>query len=232
MIGRLNIDLPDWNERTREAVENARQETRQGYAAMHTLGLWGAGMDNPRQRLYAGYQHIQTHPEDGAQWLLLAHTHAELGETDRALAILDELVRLGGFGLYEMLYQEDPRISRAHVLAAGGRFAEALEQINAEEDAHAGHPLYHYTRASLYHAAERFEEAIREYTRAHTELSEQRAEVEDAIDVDAALNVILAERIGAESGERFDGIRPLTLEGLVDMQISLQPDASDTEGNA
>lgn len=216
MIGRLNIKPPEWSEDTVQTVDHMQQETRQGYAAIHTLGLWGSGDDNPRHRLFAGYQHVTANPEDGAQWLMLAHTHAELGETEKAENILREMMRVGGFDLFESLYQEDLRVNLAHVLALGKQYDEALELMLSTSETHSGHPLYHYTCGTLYHALERFEDALEEYNAATRELQEQRDAVEEEMDVDAILNVFLAERICAETGEPFDGRRPVTLDALVD----------------
>ncbi|MBN2711738.1 MAG: tetratricopeptide repeat protein [Planctomycetes bacterium] len=218
MIGRMNITAPAWTPKTEDMVEGMREKTGQNYASINHLGLAGSPDLDPRLRLYAGYQHVSASPEDGPQWLGIAATHAELGEFDKAEEIINEMKRLGGMGLIPQVYQEDLDVNLAHIFAVAGEYEKALDLFAQLEKSHKGHPIYHYVRASLYHAVDDFENAMREYAEAVRELQEQREFVEDEMDVDAIINIILACSVQAESGEPFDGTRPLELSMLLEEQ--------------
>lgn len=218
MIGRLQIDEPEWDPRIVELVDQQRDASGQGYASIQALGLAGAGTGAPQLRLYAGYQHIRHNPDDGPAWLELATLHSLLNELDAAEAILREVIRIGDLGLFSQVYQEDPEARLAHAFAASERFQEALDLLNTMEDRHSGLPIYHYVRGSIHHNCEDFESAMAEYREGIDCLLEARDQVDDEVDVDAIVNVMIAQRVRAETGEPFDGTRPFDMVALLEQQ--------------
>jgi tetratricopeptide (TPR) repeat protein len=216
MIGRLRIDEPDWPDFVPAAVEEHRERTGQDCLAILHFGLWGLPRDVPQMRLYAGYRYVREHPEEGPAWLELARVHREAGEGEVALAILDELARLGSPGLYPGVYREDVRAHAAHVWAEAGLPARALETLEALEPEHAGLPIYHYVRGAILHALLRFDEARTQYGLALVGLETMAADPDAFEEVDLPEAAAAVRRQERRARERlpFDGVLPMGLGTL------------------
>lgn len=222
MIGRFAIDPPVIDDSLSQMVESHRMKTGQDYGAILLFGLWGTVDCSPEVRLYAAYRHLAENPEDGPAWLETSRTHLEAGESERALAILDELERLDEPGLYPNLFSEDPEVHRAFVWADTGRLDQALELLDTLRVRHGDSPVYHYTVGTVLHGKGDFHGAGASYEEAREALEAFRREAaeEDMLD---ELNVDFpaAERFIDAASERakkelpFEGERPLDLSGFM-----------------
>lgn len=221
MIGRLNLDMPPVDDDVSQMVESHRARTGQDYHAILLFGLWGTVDCSPEVRLYAAYQHLKDNPEDGPAWIETARVHEEANEMDQALAIIDELIRLGNPGLYPGMYSEDPEAVRAHILADAGRLDEALGAMDDLRARHQDSPVYHYATGSILHEKGDFNAAVASYDEAEEALEQFRRDVleedmadEIAVDFPAAVAFIDDKRRAAKDGRDFSGERPLDLSGF------------------
>lgn len=218
MIGALKIDEPDWPDEIAHAVDEHGAAQGQDYASMQAFGLWGAADNSPRLRLYAGYQHVKAQPGDGAAWLELANLHRELGEADKAAAILQEVERAGGLGLFPGVFQEDLAVHLAYVCADAGRLDDALAQLLALRERYDHLPIYHYVVATILHEQQRFDEATPVYALAIQTLREGADEIAELIDVDALARVLERFRKSAAEQKPFAGARPLEMSVLSSLE--------------
>lgn len=221
MIGEFDIDPPAIDDSLSQMVESHRMKTGQEYNAILHFGLWGTVDCSAEVRLYAAYRHLADHPADGPVWLETARVHMEAGESERALAILEELRRLGAPGLYSDLYSEDPEVHRACALAESGLLDAALEALDGLRVRHGDSPAYHYLLGTVLHEKGDFPAAVAAYDEALEALEDFRREVEEedmaeemGIDFPACGAFILEARRGAEAGRGFGGERPLDLFGF------------------
>lgn len=221
MIGRFNIDTPAVDDDLSQMVETHRSKTGQDYGAILLFGLWGTVDCSPEVRLYAGYLHLATNPEDGPAWLEVARAHLEAGEADKAENIIDELENNDNPGLYPNLYSEDPEVHRAHILADSGRLDQALDLLDTLRMKHGDSPVYHYTLATILQEKGDFSGAGASYAEALEALDDFRREVieedmEEEMNVDfpAASDFLKAAAKEAERERPFEGERPLDLSSF------------------
>lgn len=221
MIGRFNIDPPEIDDSLSQMVESHRSKTGQDYAAILLFGLWGTVDCSPEVRLYAAYRHLADNPEDGPAWLETARTHLEAGESDQALAILDEVERNDEPGLYPNIYSEDPEVHRALVFADTGRFDEALELLDTLRARHGDSPVYHYTVGSVLQEKKDFHGAAASFEESLETLDDFRREAEEEdmledlnVDFPAARAFIETALERAKKDQPFEGERPLDLSGF------------------
>jgi len=213
MIGRLKIAEPRWEEEAVDLIEELRGETGQDWDSVLADGLVGEQKDWPEARLYAGYRCLAERPDDGPVWLRVARLHGEFGEYDRATAILDEIDRVGGLGLFAEVFAEDPAVHRAYLLADEGRADEAHTALLALEARHGTHPLYRFALGSVLHLLAFHEEAVEEYDRALRLLREAESEAFEAGAFALTVRAVARAKGRAAAGEAFDGRRPLEIEG-------------------
>ena len=214
MIGKLNVSEPTWDEKVVVAVEEIREEFGQDYRAILEFGLYGATQDWPEAQLVAGYKCLQERPDEGAVWLSVARLHGELREFEQAEAILREIKKHGGLGLFAEVFCEDVDVHYAYLLAAKGRIDEAHGALLTLEARHGEHPLYRYLLASLLHDLSFFEEAVGQYDRALALVQAIEPDMFDAIEVEAARDYIAGRKAEAAAGKEFTGVRPMNLEEL------------------
>lgn len=221
MIGEFDLDAPAIDDDISQMVESHRAKTGQEYAAILFFGLWGTADCSADVRLYAAYRHLADHPEDGAAWLETARAHLEDGDAERALAIVDELARLGAPNLYPNLYSEDPEAHRAHIFADSGKLDAALEIFDALRVKHGDSPVFHYALGTVLHAKKEFAAAVGAYEDALEALEDFRLEAAEEdmldelnVDFPAVRAFIEAERAGAEAERGFVGERPMDLSGF------------------
>ncbi|MDR2390798.1 MAG: tetratricopeptide repeat protein [Planctomycetota bacterium] len=221
MIGRFGLDAPPIDDSLSQMVESHRSKTGQDYAAILFFGLWGTVDCSTEVRLYAAYRHLLANPEDGPAWLETSRTHLEAGDADKALSIVDELLRLDSPGLYPAVYLEDPEAHRAHILADSGRLDEALEEFDGIRRRHDDSPALYYAIGSILHEKEDFPAAAGAYAEALEALERFRLEAleeESGEDIPfdfAAVRAFIedAER-RAENRLPFAGARPIDLSAL------------------
>ncbi len=223
MIGRFDLAPPPIDDELSQMVESHRSKTNQYYAAILFFGLWGTADCSPEVRLYAAYRHLESNPENGPAWLETARVHMEAGEPATALAIVDELLRLGNPGLYPGIYSEDPEAVRAHFLADSGEYDRALDAFDAIRARHGDSPVYRYALGTVLHAKGDYADAEAAYDEALAGLEDLRLEAEEedmteelGIDFESAADYIRAARREAEAGQPFSGERPLDLLGFRD----------------
>ena len=223
MIGRFEIDSPPIDGSLSQMVETHRSKTGQEYGAVLLFGLWGTVDCSPEVRLYAAYRHLESNPEDGPAWLETARVHLEIGEADKAEAIIDELLRLDCPGLYPRLYSEDPEVHRAHILADSGRLDAALDVLDRLRAAHADSPVYHHTLGSVlqekgdYVGAEAaYDEALEMLEDFRLEMAEEDMEEELNVDFVAIAEFLKAARERARREQPSNGIRPMDFSGFQD----------------
>ncbi len=219
MIGRFEVDEPDWPQDVVRMVESHRANVGQPYLAILMFGLWGTPHYSPVLRLYAGYRHLAEQPEDGTAWLELAATHREAAEYAAAERILRELTRLGGFELIEAVYGENLRAHLANLWADAGRPAEALAEFDALREDFGELPIFRHARASVLHDLERYAEAEAEYVSAATALAEEeRVASDETTDYPAVSAYLEARRVEARNRRPFGGFRPMHLHSLHELQ--------------
>ncbi len=221
MMGRFAVDAPPIDDDLSQMVESHRAKTGQEYNAILLFGLWGTADCSAEVRLYAAYRHLDANPEDGAAWLETARVHLENGEAENALAIVDELERLGSPGLFPNLYSEDPAAQRAHILADSGKPEAALEALDALRAKHGDSPVFQYALGSVLQgkgdfpgAVAAYEEALEALEAFHREAAEEGVLEELNVDFPAAREYIEAARRGAEEERGFAGERPMDLSGF------------------
>lgn len=221
MIGRFNLNAPKVDNSLSEMIESHRMKTGQDYGAIMMFGLWGTVDCSPEVRLYAAYMHLQENPEDGPSWLETARIHLEAEEPEEALAILDEVERLDGPGLYTNLFSEDPEAHRALVMADSGQLDAALEILDSLRARHDDSPVYHYTLGTVLHEKKNFHGAAASYEEALETLEQFRLEAQEEdmldelnVDFPAAEQFVRAALERAKGELPFENERPLDLSGF------------------
>lgn len=221
MIGRFNIEIPPIDDELSQMVESHRMTTGQDYSAILHFGLWGTVDCSTEVRLYAAYRHLAENPEDGPTWLETAHVHLEAGEADTAMAIVDELERLGTPGMYPNLYSEDPETNRAHILADSGQLDEALELLDSLRGRHGDAPSYHYAVGSVLQEKGDYDAAAAAFDEALEALEDFRREAEEEdmlddlnVDFPAARAFVEEAKKAAAAKRPFEGERPMDLSGF------------------
>lgn len=219
MIGAFDIEPPPIDDDLSQMVESHRMETGQDYAAILFFGLWGTVDCSSEIRLYAGYRHLADHPEDGPAWLEISRVHLEEGDTAAAGKIIDELEKNGNPGLYPQLYNEDPDVQRAYIMAETGAAMKAVEILDELKSKHDDSPVYHFFIGNLLHeggdalaAAGEYRQALGALRDFEHELDAEDIDIEETIDFREVEKVIEEFLEATETDpENFVPFRPLDL---------------------
>lgn len=207
MPGRMNVPPPTFPDQLSQMVESNRANTGQEYQAVLLFGLWGTSDCSPEVRIYAGYQHLRSYPEDSPSWIHLALVLVEDEQYEQAEYIIRELLRTDAEGLFPQVYSESPEALLAYIHAEAGSYEEALRDLEALEKLHGLHPLFLYTRATIHHQRGNHEQAVTDYDAALVELAEEE-------EVETARKLITCCRKAAVAAEPWDGVRIMSLDDL------------------